>query len=426
MRKRRHSILLLAALTLASASTAPAQSLPVQVELRDLPTGRLGVRDALDNTLDDALSAARRLEIDRLLRSHRDVLDRDREGSPVVRSEIVAIDPSPESLQRARDAGFTVARDGGLDELGLRVVVLRARAGVATRTALRRLRRLDPDGEYDYNHLYFGSAAAAATASAPPGAIPAAAAPLRVGLVDSGIDGGHPAFAGVKLQSWGCGGLAKPDKHGTAVASLLVGDAGDRPATTLFAADIYCGQPAGGAVTGLASAMAWLARERVDVVNLSLVGPPNRLLERVIRAMAGCGHVLVAAVGNDGPAAPPLYPAAYPGVIGVTAVDTKLRVLPEAGRGAQVDFAAAGAGLRVAVPGGGWDIARGTSFAAPWVARLAAQILPTAGAGAGRADEVRTALASLASDLGPRGRDDTYGHGLLATSPGPARTDASR
>ena len=406
------------------APTASAQLLPAQVELRGLPADRLDVRNTLDDTFDDALSATRRLEIDRLLRTHRDVLDRDRSGAPVVRSEIVAIDPGPESLQRARDAGFTVVRESGLDELGLRVVVLRARTGMGTRAALRRMQRLDPDGEYDYNHLYFGSADSSAAASTRTGAIPVPTAPLRVGLIDSGIDGGHPALAGVTLHAWGCDGVAKPDRHGTAVASLLAGGTDDRPATTLFAADIYCGQPTGGAATGLASAMAWLARERVGVINLSLVGPPNRLLERVVQAMAGRGHVLVAAVGNDGPAAPPLYPAAYPEVIGVTAVDAKLRALPEAGRGAQVDFAAPGADLRVAVPGGGWDTARGTSFAAPLVARLAAQVMSEAGAD--RGDEVRTALAAQASDLGSRGRDNTYGHGLLGTAPDLARAEPSR
>jgi hypothetical protein len=93
-----------------------------------------------------------------------------------------------------------------------------------------------------------------------------------------------------------------------------------------------------------------MARERVPVVNLSLVGPPNTLLENVTRAMVARGYLLVAAVGNDGPAAKPLYPAAYPGVIGVTGVDERRRVLLEACRGPQVDFAAPGSAMVAAGP----------------------------------------------------------------------------
>ncbi|QDH68993.1 S8 family serine peptidase [Marilutibacter alkalisoli] len=441
MRNRRHPIRLLAALTLAASTllAIPAasaqrgpQSLPLQAQLRSLPAERLRTlpasQAALDKVAANALTATRRLELERLVRDHRDAIDTDRAGAPVVRSEIVAIDPSADALQRARAAGFTVASERGLDELGLRIVVLRAREGVGTRAALRRMQRLDPDGQYDYNHLYLGSAS---TASLPTAAVSSAGGTaggrhVRVGLVDSGVDGAHPALAGVELQPWGCGGRQHPDRHGTAVASLLAGDTGhgSRAPVTLLAADIYCGQPTGGAATGLAEAMAWLARERVGVINLSLVGPHNRLLERVVQAMSGRGHVLVAAVGNDGPAAPPLYPAAYPEVIGVTAVDARLRALPEAGRGPQVDFAAPGAELRVAIPGGGWDVARGTSFAAPLVARLAAQIVPVANADHG--DGVRTVLAAQASDLGTRGRDNTYGHGLVGAAPGFASAGAPR
>src|SRR5207245_7526152 len=89
-------------------------------------------------------------------------------------------------------------------------------------------------------------------------------------------------------------------------------------------------------------AFGWLAREHVPVINVSLVGPPNAMLAAIVRDVLSRGYLVVAAVGNDGPAAPPLYPAAWPGVIGVTAVDARQRVLVEAGRGPQVKFAAPG------------------------------------------------------------------------------------
>ncbi|MBK6454031.1 MAG: hypothetical protein IPF84_16605 [Proteobacteria bacterium] len=72
-------------------------------------------------------------------------------------------------------------------------------------------------------------------------------------------------------------------------------------------------------------------QQSVPVINVSLVGPPNVLLQRAIQMALARGHLIVAAVGNDGPSAPPLYPAAYPGVVAVTAVDRADKVLIEAG-----------------------------------------------------------------------------------------------
>src|SRR6185503_9291329 len=96
----------------------------------------------------------------------------------------------------------------------------------------------------------------------------------------------------------------------------------------------------GAAVDAVADAFSWLVGERVPVINVSLVGPPNALLEAVVLRVIARGYLIVAAVGNDGPAAPPLYPAAYRDVIGVTAVDAHRLVLVEAGRGSLVNFAA--------------------------------------------------------------------------------------
>ncbi|MCZ3230200.1 S8 family serine peptidase, partial [Acinetobacter baumannii] len=86
------------------------------------------------------------------------------------------------------------------------------------------------------------------------------------------------------------------------------------------------------------------------------------------------GIRVVAAVGNDGPAAPPQYPASYPDVIAVTGVDAKGKALMEAGKPLHLDYAAPGADMVGAVPGGGWEVLRGTSFAAPLVAATLARV----------------------------------------------------
>jgi subtilisin family serine protease len=176
---------------------------------------------------------------------------------------------------------------------------------------------------------------------------------------------------------------------------------------------VYCGKPAGGALDTVAAAFAWMVKEGVPVINISLVGPPNALLQRVVDRVLAVGSLIVAAVGNDGPAAPPLYPADYPGVIGVTAVDAKRRVLFEAGRGPQVMFAAPGADIDAARIPEGLAPVRGTSFAAPLVAGLlAGQLHRPDPRSAKLAVE---ALVSKAIHLGASGRNAVYGYGLVAS-----------
>jgi subtilisin family serine protease len=144
---------------------------------------------------------------------------------------------------------------------------------------------------------------------------------------------------------------------------------------------------------------------------MSLVGPRNLMLENVIRLLIARGHIVVAAVGNDGPAAPPLYPAAYSNVVGVTAVDAHEHVLPEAARGVQVDFAAPGSDMVAAGKQASFTLVRGTSFAAPIVAGLLARELRAPDAAG--ADLAIRSLALVAIDLGIRGPDRVYGAGLV-------------
>src|SRR5262249_26992940 len=150
----------------------------------------------------------------------------------------------------------------------------------------------------------------------------------------------HPSLAGAAIaqRAFASAPLA-PTAHATAIASLLIGRAdgfhGADPGAGLFVADIYGGAPTGGSPLALLRALAWLGSQNAGVINVSLVGPRNAVMENVVASMVRRGFLIVAAVGNDGPAAPPLYPASYPGVVGVTGVDARNRVLIEAGRGPQ-------------------------------------------------------------------------------------------
>jgi hypothetical protein len=384
-----------------------------------------GVQNELTRAADDidtrAAANARRLRIRDLLRAQRNVLEADPRGDPIMRAEVLAFSPSDAALTRARAAGYEVVRDRVLDGLDARIVVLHAPAGTSTRRALQQLRSFDPAGSYDFNHLYFDSGTVApatgltAQADTQPPERPASAAAHRVGLIDGGVDAQHPVFHDITLHQHGCGGASMPSEHGTAVASLLVGSAeqfrGAAPGAELFAADVYCGQPTGAAVDAVADAFSWLVSEHVPVINVSLVGPPNALLEAVVLRVIARGYVIVAAVGNDGPAAPPLYPAAYRDVIGVTAVDAHRRALVEAERGLQVKFAAPGADMAAACLAGKFSAVRGTSFAAPIVAGLLSLEMSTPDTAAARS--AVQALIHRAIDLGARGPDKVYGNGLV-------------
>jgi hypothetical protein len=409
----------------ATAATAqvrlPAIPLPA-LPLQTLPQALDQVRS---QSL-DRLSELRHLEIGRLIRANPRVVDADPNGEPVVRNEILGLAPTEAALEHARSIGFIVDREQTIGGMNVRLVVFRAPPGMSTKKALRSLRDADPGGSYDYNHIYSGGGTLAmgisAQASASPAPAPASVNPgqprVRIGLLDTGVDVTHPVFREAIVQTWGCDHQAIPAAHGTAVASLLIGRSevfhGVHPDAELYAADVYCGRPTGGAVDALVAALGWLVQERVPVINVSLVGAKNAMLERVIAALIADGYIIVAAVGNDGPAAPPLYPASYAKVVGVTAVDAHQHVLIEAARGPQVMFAAPGADLAAAAGGDTYAAVRGTSFAAPFVAALLADGLtaPNSADAAAALD----ALAKTAVDLGPPGRDLTYGFGLVGAA----------
>lgn len=414
---------------LTMAPGAGAQVLRPPVPLPTLP--KLGVPFGADPMLRDPLQALDPQRLDQLrvirlralVRSHSDVLDTDAHGAPVVKREILGWAIGADGLARINARGFAVGRRSALGELG-EIVVIVPPPGLGTRAALRELRRLDPAGTYEFNHLYFVSGGIGQAPALVTDPIPASpgdgvgSADLRAGMIDGGVEANHPAFAGMSLHAWGCSDRPVPSAHGTAVASLLAGRANDfrgaAPGATLYIADVYCGAATGGAADSIAAALAWLLREQVPVINVSLVGPPNAVLGQLVRLAIARGTLLVAAVGNDGPAAPPVYPASYPGVISVTAVDAKGRVLLEAGRALHTDFAAPGADMLAAAAPAAYAAVRGTSFAAPLVAGLAARELRAPDPAAANA-AIRHIEESAVTPSGP-GSASHYGKGIVGTS----------
>lgn len=339
----------------------------------------------------------------------------DSDGGWIRTGEILALEADPTSLEFARSMGFHVVERHQLTTLGVSIVELRVPRGLATRDALEALRGGDPETAYDYNHVYLPTQAAPMRSrSAPRRQLGAPAIVGNIGIVDTAVDDTHPALSGAQIVQASFVHQSRAVDHGTAVASVLV-DNGAGAAGAVFAAAVVEGGPsrtnAFGTAESLVRGLDWLARNDAAVVNISLAGPPNMLLEDAVRRARSRGMIIVAAVGNDGPAAPPVYPAAYDGVVGVTAVDANDHVYRRAGRGPQVDFAAPGVGVSVAGASGAYTDVSGTSYASPVVAAALARrhARPDARSAQQAIDDLRTE----AEDAGDAGPDPVYGAGVI-------------
>jgi subtilisin family serine protease len=347
-----------------------------------------GLPESIAESGAPTLLELRRLRLQELVRQNRAQLETDNAGQPVRRGVLVAVDPDPLSLQLATRAGFRIVADDRDPGLGIHVVQMAVPGSMNARAGLKLLQRVAPQLQADFDHLYEPAGGALLPVNAALASFAGIASGRVVGMIDGGV-ASHPSLVGAAIEQNGFAGSPQPTGHGTAVASLLVGDQGPfRGAATgarLYVADVYGGNRAAGSATAIVKALGWLASHRPQVINISLVGPPNKVVARAIEAVQSRGIAVVAAVGNDGPAAPPQYPASYPGVVAVTAVDAHGHALPEAGKPTHLDFAAPGADMAAALPGRGYAKVRGTSFAAP----LAAARLLLAGSPARLAAEAR-------------------------------------
>ncbi|HEX2763952.1 MAG TPA: S8 family serine peptidase [Allosphingosinicella sp.] len=326
---------------------------------------------------------------------------------PAVRAQVVGIEISPRALAAAKKAGFSVVSQETVEGLGMHFVTLRTPPGMSVDAAIARLARVAPGAEFVANHIHIQSGVsgpAPSSATLAQGAVRSA----QLGIIDGGV-ARHPAVrAPVEHRGFAFGAPAVSG-HATAVASLAIGEGrlrGAAPGSPILVADVYGRDPAGGNAMALVRALGWMVSRHVPVVAIPLAGPPNSLVAKAILKARQQGVFVVAPVGNGGPAARASYPAAYPGVVAVTGVDGRNRVLIEAGRGPRIDYAAPAADMVAASAFGGVTPVRGTSYAVPLVAgRLSA-------AARGNPQPL-AALDREAVDLGPRGPDSVYGRGLV-------------
>lgn len=348
---------------------------------------------------------------------------------------------------------LTVEKQFDLAGLKLRVFLMRIPAGANSQdlqnraTADGRALWVQPDFRFQSLQGTQGT-----TGEAPPGGskqyalqrihadeIPQAARGqgVTVALIDSGVQRDHESLKADRVTTLDLvtgPGSARWDNppaetHGTVVASIIAGSGkvqGLAPAVDLLAIRAFAEiDPKTGASEAdsfrLSQAISIALEHRVRVINLSIGGPNDPLVRLAVEQAVLTGTVVIAAAGNAGPDAPPVYPAAQTGVIAVTATDAKDRIFNGANRGDYIAVAAPGVDVLAARPGkaGGsgapassaYDYFTGTSMATGYVTGLAAVLL-SADPKLNAAD-LRRILETSATDLGPPKKDAEFGWGRI-------------
>lgn len=363
------------------------------------------VTDALGDTIEATGAAARRLvrqradRIGDLVSAHPDLIELDAGGEPARKGELLVLD-APAGLGAAAEEGFAARASETIEGLGITVTRVAVPDGMSLAQGQERLAALLPGATVSSDPLHFQSGGPGLIEAASVAASGSGKARTAVGM----IDGAPGASVSVLDRRGFADGAPIASNHGSAVASLLSA-AG---VSNLRVADVYGTDPAGGNALAIARGLGWLTAKGSRVVTISLVGPENPVLARAIEAAQRKGVVVLAAVGNDGPASPASYPASYKGVLAITGVDRKGRALIEAGRALHLDYAAPGADIRARDKKGRLRKVRGTSYATPLAAARVAAALDKGG-------DWRRTLDAEARELGP---EKTYGRGLLCGSCG--------
>jgi hypothetical protein len=415
---------LFAALALFAATSWPHENEPRDGETREDRSGRTqddghDTEVRTDNSgsgssgSDDVRREDRHDRAERRGSSARFEVERDSAGRERVRREVLMV-ADQRSIDIVRDAGFAIISARPLAAFTETLARIRVRRGRSVEQTISELQALAPLASIAPDHLFRPSGdavvatAATATASPPVAAINAG----HVGVIDTGADVSWPALTHSIVQTEGfADGGYTPRAHGTLVAEIVA-----RSGARLTVADVF-GVDADNRLiapaAAIASAIDWLVVNRVRVINISIEGPDNFVLAHVIKRALAADVAIVAAAGNGGPAAAPAFPAAYPGVIAVTAVDENGQVYRRANRGDYIAFAARGVHVESDYESATSKAktVSGTSFASPVVAAAIARRLD----GSAGISGVIDSLKSEARDLGTPGRDAVYGWGELAT-----------
>jgi subtilisin family serine protease len=156
------------------------------------------------------------------------------------------------------------------------------------------------------------------------------------------------------------------------------------------------------------NALDWLLSQNVQVINMSVGGPRNLLVDIAIQRTIKSGIPVIAAAGNGGHNAAAVYPAAQQDVIAVTAVDSEMNIYSKANYGEYIDFAAPGVDIWAGNEKGAGKFVSGTSFSVPFVTAAMACFI-------NKIDhkEAYLQLQKNAKDLGVKGKDKQFGWGIV-------------
>jgi subtilisin family serine protease len=240
---------------------------------------------------------------------------------------------------------------------------------------------------------------------------------VLVAVIDSEIDAKHPDLDGTITKSFDAlGSEETPDQHGTAMAGAIAAHGkllGIAPDAEILAEHAFDASPgtAKGTSFSIYKSLQWAADNGARVVNMSFAGPADPTLHRLLAAANEKDMVLIAAAGNAGPNSPPLYPAADPNVIAVTATDSNNDVYKMANRGPYIAVAAPGVEILALAPDESYLITTGTSVAAAHVSGIAALLLERKASL--KPKDIRTILVTSAAPLGSSARRSTSGAGLV-------------
>ncbi len=155
---------------------------------------------------------------------------------------------------------------------------------------------------------------------------------VLVAVIDSAVDVAHPELAGSIAESFDVLSAAvQPHRHGTAIAGLIAAHdrlMGSAPGAKILAIRAFDPKDAGAESTtfNILKGIDWASAHGARVINMSFAGPADPAIHRALEAAHKKGIVLVAAAGNAGAKSPPLYPAADPNVIAVSATDADDRL----------------------------------------------------------------------------------------------------
>lgn len=263
---------------------------------------------------------------------------------------------------------------------------------------------------------------------------------IKVAVIDSGVMAGAihlprgKVETGVDFLGKAPGGNIDCVGHGTGVASIIAGQPrpgfgfqGIAPGATILPIRVSekqideKGTATGDTVTPLvlAQAIDYAVAHGARVINMSfvLLTEDQYVREAVKKAIAK-NVVVVAAAGNGHPdgkdSATPdhlVYPAAYPGVIGVGAIDQTGARVKESQVGKYVDIMAPGAEIWCSAAGGGYLPGDGTSYATPFVSGTVALML--AREPGLSPSEVALRLFATASSSQGGGYSQSFGHGVV-------------